>query len=67
MNALLLRTLAILLHAIANFIFITWLYKYDITGSWLYFFGFIVIVLLLLFLFIKHLLTYIYFIKTRTK
>ncbi|MEO7922333.1 MAG: hypothetical protein ABIR30_01515 [Chitinophagaceae bacterium] len=67
MNPLLLRTFAILIHAVANFILVTWLLNYDISGSWLYFVGFIAICLLLLFLFIKHLLSYIYFIKTNTK
>ena len=67
MNPLLLRTAAILLHAVANFLLITTLYNYDLTGSWLKFIGFIILVLFLLFLFIKHLLSYIYFIKTKTK
>jgi hypothetical protein len=67
MDNVLLRTFLLVFHGVANFLFISYLYRYDITGSWLYFIGFIVIVLFLLFLFIKHLLSYIYFIKTKTK
>jgi hypothetical protein len=67
MNAFMLRTAVLVLHAAANILLITFLFNYDITGSWVFFIGFIVILLLLLFLFIKHLLSYIYFIKTKTK
>ncbi len=67
MNALLLRTAAIVLHAAANFLFVTFLLNYDISGSWLAFLGFIVLLLFLLFLFLKHALSYIYFLKTKTK
>jgi len=67
MNAFVLRTIAIVLHAVANFLLVTYLLNADITGSWLYFTGFIVLIAVLLFLFIKHLVSYIYFIKTKTK
>ncbi len=67
MNQFALRTVLIILHAAANFILITILLDYDISGSWVRFIGFIALALLLLFLFIKHLLSYIYFIKTKTK
>ena len=67
MNQVAIRTILLILHATANFILISWVYNFDLTGSWLRFFGFIAGVLLLLFLFIKHLLSYIYFIKTKTK
>jgi hypothetical protein len=67
MNQLALRTIFLILHAVANFILITLAFNYDITGSWALFIGFIAVALLLLFLFIKHLLSYIYFIKTKTK
>jgi uncharacterized MAPEG superfamily protein len=67
MNDFVLRTAALLLHAAANIFIVTYLFKYDITGSWVFFIGFITLLLLLLFLFIKHLLSYIYFIKNKTK
>ena len=67
MNDFVLRTTALILHAAANIIIVTYLFNYDITGSWVFFIGFIALLLLLLFLFIKHLLSYIYFIKTKTK
>ena len=66
-NELLLRTLAILAHAAANFLLVTYLFNYDITAKWVRFIGFIALTLVLLFLFIKHLLNYIYFIKTKTR
>jgi hypothetical protein len=67
MNTLSVRTAAIIIHAIANFLLVTYLLAIDITGSWLYFIGFILIIALLLYLFIKHLVSYIYFIKIKTK
>jgi hypothetical protein len=63
MNRLFWRTSLILAHAIANFILISMLFRYDITGSWLLFFGFIIIALVLFYLFVRHLVSYIYFIK----
>jgi len=67
MNALLLRTTLLLIHAVANFIIVSTLVNYDLTDSWLHFAGFIIILLILTFIFVKHLLSYIYFIKTKTK
>ena len=67
MNVFLLRTAAIVLHVAASIILVTFLFNYDITGSWVFFIGIITLLLLLLFLFIKHLLSYIYFIKNKTK
>ena len=67
MSPLALRTTAIILHAAANYVLVTILIGYDLTGSWLKFIGFIVVLLFLLFLFLKHLLSYIYFLKTKTK
>lgn len=61
------RAGAILLHAAANFLLITWLTNFDITGSWLTLAGFIVLLALLLLLFIKHILSFIYFLKTYLK
>lgn len=67
MNNLFTRTAAILIHAILNFIIISRLYNYDITGSWLLFFTFIIVVLALLYLFVRHLISFMYFIKTKLK
>ena len=63
MKPLLWRTAGLLLHAIANFLFVSFLFRYDITGSWFFFICFIIVVLLLLFLFISHIVSYIYFLK----
>jgi hypothetical protein len=67
MNILLMRVVAILLHAVANFLLVTWLTNFDISGSWLAAGGFVVLLAILLFLFIKHILSFIYFLKTKSK
>lgn len=67
MNTLFLRTTAILLHAAANFIVVSWLMGFDISAKWLSFTGFIIVLLALLYLFIRHIVSFIYFLKTRTK
>jgi hypothetical protein len=67
MNTTFLRTFLLLLHAAANFLLVTWLVDFDITGSWIRFIGFIVLLLALLYFFIRHVLSYIYFLKTKTK
>jgi hypothetical protein len=63
MNKLLVRIAAILIHSLLNFIIVSWLLNYDISGSWLAFFIFILVVLVLLYLFIRHIISFIYFIK----
>ena len=63
MKSLLWRTAAIIAHAAANFILISVLFRYDITGRWVTFIGFILLALILLYLFIRHLVSYIYFLK----
>ncbi len=60
------RLLIIILHAIANFLLISWLMNFDISGSWLGFFAFVLVCLLLLSLFIMHLYSFVVFIKTKT-
>jgi hypothetical protein len=67
MNKLLIRVVAILLHAVANFLLVTYLTNFDITGSWVGIAGFIIVLGILLVLFIMHILSFIYFIKTKTK
>ena len=66
MNHLLFRLAALLLHAVLNFILISYLMDYDITGSWLKVVGFVLLIFMLLFAFIVHLLSFIKLIKTRT-
>ena len=58
------RTVAILLHAVINFFLVSWMLKYDITGSWAGFVLFIVLCLLLLILFIKHLISFIKYLQS---
>jgi hypothetical protein len=65
-HKLLLRTIALILHAGLNVLLVTWFTNYDITESWLLTIIFILLVLLLAALFIYHLLSFIQFLKTRT-
>jgi hypothetical protein len=51
-------------HALLNFLLTTWMFQYDITGSWMGFILFIILCLLLLLLFIKHLISYIKYLQT---
>ena len=67
MNSLFLRISALLLHAVANFILVSYLFNFDLTGKWIYFLGFIVLLFALLWIFIIHLVSFIRFIKTKTK
>ena len=66
MNHLLFRLAALLLHAVLNFILISYLMDYDITGSWLKVVGFVLLIFMFLIAFIVHLLSFIKLIKTRT-
>ena len=67
MNSMLLRLVLLLLHAFINFALVSWLLNFDITGSWLAVGAFVIGVLLLMVVFIRHLLSFFSFLKTRTK
>ena len=67
MNNFFLRIGAILLHALLNIILVSWITNYDISGSWIAVIGFLCLLFLLVILFIKHLLSFIQYIKTKTK
>ena len=66
MNKLLFRVVAILLHVIINFILISYLVSFDLTGSWIRFFLFLFLVIILVGLFVKHLLSFLLFVKSNT-
>jgi hypothetical protein len=65
LNNFILRLIAIILHAILNFVAVNYLTNFDLTGSWLIFIGFILVLFVFFLLFIKHLLSFIYFIKNK--
>jgi hypothetical protein len=67
MNSLFIRVTALLLHAIANFVLVSYLLNYDLTGKWVTFAGFVVLIFVLVYLFIRHIVSFIYFVKTKTK
>jgi LPXTG-motif cell wall-anchored protein len=64
MNNLIFRTAAIIFHALLNVFIVSYLTGYDITGSWFRFIGFLLVLFFLLFFFIRHILSYIHFIKS---
>ena len=65
-NRMLFRALAITLHIFLNFILVSYLMRFDLTGSWIGFILFILALLVLLVLFIKHFLSFIQFLKSRS-
>jgi hypothetical protein len=67
MDHIFVRIGAILAHILLNIIIISYATSYDISGSWLTATGFFLLAFLLLVLFIKHLLSFINFIKNKSK
>jgi hypothetical protein len=65
-NKLLLRVILISVHIFLNFILISYLMSFDVTGSWVKFSLFILLVISLLILFIKHLISFILFLKSKS-
>ena len=62
-NRLSVRIAALLLHAVLNFIIITWLTNFDLTGSWLVFIAFAMIVFVLIYFFLRHIVSFVQFLK----
>lgn len=62
-NSFLLRFISIILHAVLNFILFSYLTDFDLTGSWIVFIGFLIVVIFLNYVFLKHLASFIHFIK----
>ncbi|MBL7744445.1 MAG: hypothetical protein JNN00_13305 [Chitinophagaceae bacterium] len=67
MDKLFWRVTALALHASANFLLITWLTDFDISGSWLATAGFIVLLAILLGLFTWHILSFLFYFKNKIK
>ena len=63
---MLFRTIAVALHIFLNFILVSYLMRFDLTGSWIGFILFILLILVLMVLFILHLLSFIQFLKSRS-
>ena len=60
------RIIAILVHTVGNFIIISSVLSYDISGSWISFFLFILLCVVLFTLFVLHLSLFIRFLKSTT-
>lgn len=67
MNGILLRTGLLLIHGFLNFVLVSYLLNFDLTGSWLALTGFIILLFTLMVLFIRHVFFFYSFIKTKTK
>lgn len=57
------RIAALLFHALLNFIAVTYLTNFDVTGSWLRFAGFVLAVFALFYFFLRHLFSFVLFLK----
>ena len=67
MDAIYLRVGAMLAHVILNIIITSWIVNFDISASWLRVAGFAAVLFILLVLFIIHLISFINYLKTKTK
>ena len=64
-NSFVLRVAAIIIHAILNFIAISYMVNFDITGSWIKFIGFTLVVFAMFYLFLLHIVSFIHFVKNK--
>ena len=60
-----LRTSAIILHTLANFIILSFLMSFDVTGGWLSFVLFVLACILLLAILALHVLSFIRFLQLK--
>jgi hypothetical protein len=67
MDNLILRIGALLAHAFLNIVLVSYLFNFDITGSWLAVTLFFVALFILLIFFIKHFISFVNYLKTKTK
>jgi hypothetical protein len=61
------RIIMLMVHIMANFMLITVMMQYDVTGSWLSFTLFVLFCTGLAFLLIFHLFTFFRFLKTNSR
>ena len=59
------RTIAIILHAIANFFILSLFIDYDITGGWLLFILFVLVCVVLIIVFVLHTISFVKFIQSK--
>ncbi|HEU4634418.1 MAG TPA: hypothetical protein VFS22_10555 [Flavisolibacter sp.] len=67
MDSFIIRVAALLAHAFLNIVIVSYLTNLDISGSWLRVSVFLIILFILLVLFIKHFISFINYLKTKTK
>ncbi len=65
MNNLVLRTVALLLHALLNFFVISYTMDYDITGRWLNIILFVLLCIVLMYFFVLHIISFYQFVKSK--
>lgn len=64
---LFIRIAALLFHAVLNFIVVTGLTNFDLTGSWSLFAAFAAVVFVLLYLFLRHVVSFVCFLKNKLR
>ena len=65
LNSFILRVAALIIHAILNFIAISYMVNFDITGSWIKFIAFALVVFGMFYLFLLHIVSFINFLKQK--
>ena len=65
LNSFILRVAALIIHAILNFIAISYMINFDITGSWIKFIAFTLVVFAMFYLFLLHIVSFINFLKQK--
>jgi hypothetical protein len=65
MNTIPVRATAILLHLLLNFLLVTWLMDFDLTGGWAPFALFVTMCLLLLMAFVVHMISFIRYLQSK--
>jgi len=65
MNKLVLRTLLLILHTLLNFFIVSYFMDFDLTGSWLRIFLFVLLLLVLLYFFVWHIVEYSKHVKLK--
>ena len=65
LNGFIFRVAAIIVHAILNFIAISYMVNFDISGSWVRFVAFTLVVFAMFYVFLLHIVSFINFLKNK--
>ncbi len=67
MNTLLFRVGAILMHVFLNIVIVSYVTRYDVTGSWIAMTGFVLLLFIMLGLLVMHIMSFLNFLKHKAK